>query len=125
MKLLGESTQNKFSLSIKSKMLICFGLMFTIMLIIVELVNIFGIPFTNFGGEQKQHQSEIFRNLNLVADLKKERLLRWMKERRDDTKVICESNIIKSLVAGLCFVKSENVKRDMEGTERWTKQQKE
>ncbi|MDR4504228.1 MAG: EAL domain-containing protein [Candidatus Scalindua sp.] len=107
-------------MSIKSKMLISFGLMFTTLLIIVEFVSIYGIPFTDFDGRKKEQQSEVFRSLNLIADLKKERLLRWMEERRDDTKVICESNLLQSQVADLTHTISENSKTGMKGPELWS-----
>ena len=63
--------KKEFFLSIRSKMLIYFGSMFILILIIYVLSEIFGIPFTTFKGEYNQHQSEVFRNLNLFADLKK------------------------------------------------------
>ncbi len=115
----GDPTQHRFFMSIKTKMLISFGLMFTTMLIIVELVSIYGIPFTNFDGEKKEHQSNVFRSLNLIADLKKERLLRWMEERRDDTKVICESSLLRSQVANLSLFISEKMKSGIQGAALW------
>jgi signal transduction histidine kinase len=98
-----------FFLSIRSKMLIYFGSMFIMILIIFVLSEIFGIPFTTFRGEYKQHQSEVFQNLNMVADLKKERLLRWMEERRDDARILSESSMIKSYIASLLPVINENI----------------
>lgn len=98
---LSDPDKKGFFFSIRSKMLIYFGSMFIMILIIFVLSEIFGIPFTTFKGEYKQHQSEVFQNLNLFADLKKERLLRWMEERRDDSKVISESTMVRSHVASL------------------------
>jgi signal transduction histidine kinase len=105
---LRDPDKKQFFFSIRSKMLIYFGSMFIMILIIFVLSEIFGIPFTTFRGEYKQHQSEVFRNLNLFADLKKERLLRWVKERRDDSKVLSESTIIRSHVASLLPLVNEN-----------------
>lgn len=98
---LRDSDKKGLFLSIRSKMLIYFGSMFVIIMIIFLLSEIFGVPFTAFWGKYKQHQFEVFQNLNLFADLKKERLKHWMEGRRDDAKVLTESTMIRSHVASL------------------------
>ncbi len=117
--------KKEFFLSIRSKMLIYFGSMFILILIIYVLSEIFGIPFTTFKGEYKQHQSEVFRNLNLFADLKKERLLSWMKDRRADTRILSKSNVIKFYVASLQSVIHENIVNGVQERELWNKLRKE
>lgn len=107
--ILSDPDKKGFFLSIRSKMLIYFGSMFLMILIIFVLSELFGVPFTTFKGEYKQHQSEVFQNLNMVADLKKERLLRWIEERRDDSKILTESSMIKSYIASLLPVINENI----------------
>lgn len=54
---------------------------------IVVLVDIFGIPLTSYVGRREQHRIEFLNSLNLIADLKKDRSLRWLKERRGDIAV--------------------------------------
>jgi hypothetical protein len=98
-----------FFLSIRSKMLIYFGSMIVVMLIIFVLVDIYGIPFTTFRGVYKKEQTEVFQNLGLVADLKRERLLRWMKERINDASVLAENSLTTSFVASLLPVVNENI----------------
>src|SRR3972149_316707 len=95
-------------LSIRSKMFIYFGLMFILVLTMFVSLDLYGIPFTNFRGLFKQKQSESLRNLNLVADLKKERMARWLEERRDDMRVLAESSIIRFYVYLLASVIHEN-----------------
>ncbi len=114
-------SQRGFFFSIQSKMLLYFGLMIIAILVTLKLFEIFGIPFTNFGGEYHHHQSEALQNLNLVADLKKERLLRWTEERKDDTKVLSESKILRSFVARLIPVIKENIANDMKEEGLWAK----
>lgn len=78
-------------------MILSFGLLLSAILAGMELVETFGIPFTQLTGKYDQRKAEVFRNLNLIADLKKERLERWLKERRDDSKVL--SGILRSGLA--------------------------
>lgn len=94
--------------SIRSKMLMYFGSMYIISLILFIVLDVFGVPFTTFRGGYRQQQSEVFQNLNMVADLKKERLLHWMKECKGDAKVLSESGIVQSQVAALLRVMKEN-----------------
>ena len=54
--------------NLRWKMLIYFGLMFVSMLILLNLIELYGIPFTKIKGEYVEQQQEIFNNLNLVAD---------------------------------------------------------
>ena len=77
--------------SLKTRMLVSFSLLLFIALGSVELAYIYGVPFTDHGGEFKEHQTDAFRDLNLIADLKKERMLRWIEERKDDSMVFAQS----------------------------------
>ncbi len=120
-----DSDKKVFFLSIQSKMLIYFGSAFIIILILFVLSEMFGVPFTNFKGEYEQHQSEVFRNLNLVADLKKERLKHWVEERRGDARVLSESTMIRSRVASLLPLVNEKIVNGVTGNELQTELQKE
>ena len=50
-----------------------------------------GIPFVVYEGRERSEITENLNNMSLIADLKKERLSRWLEERRDDIKVIASS----------------------------------
>lgn len=82
------STQNAHTstivYSLKYKMMVYFALLFIFLLLCINLLRIYGIPHTHFQSEYQQRESEIFTKLNLVADLKKEHLLRWLEERQRD-----------------------------------------
>ena len=120
-----EPDKKGLFLSIRSKMLIYFGSIFTIALTLFVLSEMFGIPFMNFKGEYERHQSDVFRNLNLVADLKKERLKRWVEERRGDARVLSESTMIRSHVASLLHLVDENIANGIAGNELQIELQKE
>ena len=110
----------KNALGLQTKMLVYFGLLFVLTITALKWVEFYGIPFTSFDGEYQMWQSEQFKQLDLVADLKKERLKRWIKERRDDTKVIAENRMLGTYIAQLYAVIRENIERGMGDEELWT-----
>ena len=114
----GPSRQGLF-VSLRVKMTAYFGLLFIITLIIVQWVEIYGFSPLGFDGEYQREQSEVFRNLNLVADLKKERLDLWLRERRDDAKVLSENDITASHVADLITLVRESTASAGQGEELW------
>jgi len=87
--------------SIRTRLVVHFSLLFAVILFAVKLIGIFGIPFTPYSGTWGQERDEVFRSLDLIADLKKERLLRWIEERRDDTHVIAENPMVRANVIRL------------------------
>jgi len=114
-----DTTRIGFFSGIRQKMLIYFGLMFSIIFIIIEVIELYGIPYTNYGGEYAQHKDNVFRSLNLVADLKKERLSRWLEERRDDAENLYKSNILKTYIARIQSIIQDNVYKGLKGDELW------
>jgi signal transduction histidine kinase len=97
-----EGGGRRFFFSLRSRMLFYFGLTFAVILVIIKMVEIYGAPFTAFEGEYKDQQREIFNNLNTIADLKKERLMRWLADRQDDARVLAKSGMIKKRVKEIC-----------------------
>ncbi len=87
--------------SIRTKLIISFSLLFMLVLLVIELVDINGIPFIEYTGRRGQQREEAFRSLNLVADLKKDRLLRWIEERRYDIYVFADNDLVETNVARL------------------------
>ncbi len=117
--------KKRFFLSIRAKMLIYFGSMIAVMLLIFVLVDIYGIPFTTFRGVYKKEQADAFQNLSLVADLKKERLLRWIRERMNDTSTLAGNSITTSCVVSLLPVVNENIANGVRGEALLAELQKE
>ena len=79
-------------------MLLRFGLPFGMTLILVALLMIFGIPFTDFPGSYGHERSEVLNTLSSVADLKKDRFKLWFEERKGDAQTLCSDVDVVSSV---------------------------
>jgi len=77
-------------------MLASFGLLFATILILVGLVGTFGLPFTGYDGTFGHDASQAIRTLGIVADLKKERFVLWLEERKENLSELTRSNLIKA-----------------------------
>lgn len=100
-------------------MLVYFLLLFAIALIANALVEIYGVPYTGFKGELAVEQSRVLNDLSLVADLKKERLMRWFEERIDDSTAIANSAIVKSVVTELLMSVEEKSANGVKAESSW------
>ncbi len=78
------------SLNLRPKLIISFGLPVILIVIAMQYVELFGIPFTGFQGEIKDLRADAFGDLSLMADLKQERLDRWLMERRGVATILVE-----------------------------------
>ena len=85
--------------SLRSKILISFGLLFVVTISLVSLVRTFGIPFTPFLGSYGRERDQTFNALGLVADLKKERLAFWLAEKKADARVLADTSLVELGVA--------------------------
>ncbi len=99
---------------LSSRMLVNFGLLFVLMLAVVELAYVYGIPFSAFGGEFANQRSAVFNQLNLVADLKARYIKNWFEERKDDTKVIARSSMLHSELKEITALLRENAALGLE-----------
>ncbi len=79
---------------IRSRMLIFFGLVFVMSVAGLQWTQLYGLPIGGFEGQAAELRREALADLSLVADLKKERLLRWLEERRDDVRVLADSPLV-------------------------------
>ena len=62
----------------------------------------FGIPFTDFVDYcTGRERDEVFRSLSLTADLKKERFVSWLAERKKDARFISDTSLAGSSVKQL------------------------
>ncbi len=86
--------------SIRTKLIISFSLLFATILLIIELVDIAGLPLTS-SGRWAQQRAEVSRSLNLIADLKKDRLLRWLEDRDNDIHVFSDNELVEANVTVL------------------------
>ena len=89
------------------------------------LADIYGIPFTAYRGVYKKEQAEAFQNLSLVADMKKERLVRWMDERISDACVLAENRLTCKSIASLIPIVNERASSGIKGKTLLTELQQE
>ena len=120
-----KQTKGKLFYTLSFKIQIYFSTLFLIVIALLIFLKTYGIPFTEIDGDYQRTQSEVFKNLNLVADLKKERLLRNLKERRDDTIVLTESRLMKSLISELQIRIQQLQKKGVSKDLYWKELQKE
>jgi len=69
---------------IQTIMFATFGLLFSIFILFVAALQFFGIPFTDINGEYQERQNQAMQSIELLADHKKEELMRWLEELRFD-----------------------------------------
>jgi len=110
----------KNAVGLRVKMLVYFGLLFVLTIATLKWVESYGIPFTSFDGEYQMWQSEQFKQLNLVADLKKERLKRWLDERRGDAEMIAGNRTLGTNVHQLHDTSREYMEKGADSEELWT-----
>lgn len=90
---------NTIRQGIASKLIFLFSILVIIIILLMEIVNIFGIPFVENGGLIGIEKKRIKKSLNLIADLKEARFERWLEERKDDTIVLAQNPFtIKPLI---------------------------
>ena len=89
------------ALRLRWKLLIGFGLVFGITLVLLFAAAMWGIPFTRYSGTYAADRSEAIRDLSLVADLKKEGLLRWLEERKNNARRLSNDEFVRSSVGQL------------------------
>ncbi|MBF0473337.1 MAG: hypothetical protein HQK93_06340, partial [Nitrospirae bacterium] len=79
-------------------MLLYFGALFSSIFLILEIFNIYGIPFTEIHGMYYQRQHEFLNSLNIEADIKKSYLMRFIHELKDDvTSLSKDESVISSI----------------------------
>ncbi len=87
--------------SVRGRLTVYSSLCFVVVLTLIELAAFVGVPFAPSAGRLREQETEAFRSLDLIADLKKERLLRWLEERRDDGHVCAENGVVQECAAQL------------------------
>jgi len=80
--------------SIGSKLIFSFCLMFSVLLIVVESIGLVGVPYTSFSGRKGQQRKEALNSLSTLADLKKEQLLKVLRDVRLDIHLLAINPIV-------------------------------
>ena len=86
---------------IQARLAISFGLAVVVILVTVECIEFFGLPGLPSLGWVQNFKSEASRSLELIADLKEERLRSWIKERCNDLDVWANPHRIAETEASL------------------------
>jgi signal transduction histidine kinase len=79
------------SWGIQARLILAFGLGLVFIVTVVELLQFFGVPYTSYSGRLGDYRAEASRTLDLIADMKEERLRWWIDERRRDLSVFVGS----------------------------------
>ena len=90
-----------WSLPFRMKMALGFGGIFALTVILVVAFMRFGIPFTGYSGSYGAERSKALNILDLVADLKAERLSLWLEERKDDARLLSQQYEVRTLLDAL------------------------
>ncbi len=105
--------------SIGVKLIVSFSLLFVAVLTVTEIAGIKGVPFTLYPGRQEHHRAKAFESLELIADLKQERLLRWIEERRADAYVTFNHEMANVNIISLHTALHKYQDQGKRGTELW------
>lgn len=87
--------------SIRVRLAGAFAMLFVVLVGGIPSVELWGLPVGGFEGTQSMNRSVAFDPIEQTADLQKERLLRSLEERRDDTRVTAENPFTTTAVAGI------------------------
>jgi PAS domain S-box-containing protein len=88
-------------LDIQTRLSLSFGLLFVVALVSVEYIHIWGLPYGLFHGLIDIQRSEAFRELDRIADHKKEHFKYWIRERRADIQIFAENEFVRNKVEKL------------------------
>lgn len=94
----GRGPERGAFLDIRSKMALSFCVLTAAAVVLTALAITFGTPLTSDPGYYGVQKSNVMRMLSLAADLKKERLLVWLDERKRDAEVLSRSKTLQSFL---------------------------
>jgi two-component sensor histidine kinase/HAMP domain-containing protein len=83
-------------LSVSAKLAASFCSLFAAVLLLMLLAGAYGVPLTGYPGRIGPMKAEAFRGLELIADLKRSRLVDWLGERADDARQLAEMDIVRA-----------------------------
>ncbi len=72
-----------------------------VVIVMVSLVQVYGIPFTGFEGSLSQKQDEAFSLLSRTADLESDYLQREINEKSRDVRSLADQAFVRDTVAGV------------------------
>jgi len=104
-------------LSIRLRFTLYICLLFTVVMVAQEIIVIWGVPFSRYGGIIARERSELFKNLNLIADLKERHIREIIEEQRNDLRIFSSDPDIRENVALLKSVMHDSVRQGADDQE--------
>ncbi len=95
-------------ISLRRKLLFSFGALFAVSLVMIELLVIYGIPFTGYQGRYSVQKAEVYKDLERAADAKKDTLQFWLKERRNDVQLFAQDESFRQALERINLKLSRN-----------------
>lgn len=86
------------SLDLRSRMLLYFGGGTIIILILIQLAQLFGLPLWNYQGEYAQQSKRINTETQTIADHQKSLISHWFLERLADLRVLSKQPVIEEVL---------------------------
>jgi len=87
--------------SLNSKIFVYFTLLFSFSLAVILMVELFGIPNTSNHGSIRNNEMNALKQLNIIADLEKDRVTEWLQERKKLAKVLAKNSLLQEGIADL------------------------
>lgn len=84
--------------SIAGKMVLIFCSLFAVVLLAVQSVELYGLPYGLFKGSIEEMIDQEFVALGTVADTKKILIESWLKERRSDARIVAVNPVVRALI---------------------------
>jgi signal transduction histidine kinase/CheY-like chemotaxis protein len=86
--------------TIRGKIIIGFSSLYVLLLIILQMVLLYGLPFHFYNGAIKETTTQQLEVLSSIADSRKELLEEWIHSRRHNASTIADNPSIQRLVPG-------------------------
>lgn len=93
-----QPTLAKMFSKLTTRLVIIFSIFIISVIVIIQGIQLFGIPFSAVNGRLEEERQEAFKNMSFIADLKENQLLRWMEEVRGNVHIAAKDYFIVSEV---------------------------
>lgn len=87
-------TETEWHLSLRSRMILSFGGICSLLIVVLILLKLFGLPWLGIDGTYQAQLKQAEQNLGLVADYKKNLFEIWLHERRSELKMLADNDLM-------------------------------
>ena len=96
------------------KVSISFSLIFIFAILMIIFFIFWGIPFTPIDGHIQHLRLDFYNDLNLIANMKKEQILHWIKDRSFDIEIFSSNTFIVEDITKLRLKLSNGLEQGLE-----------